>query len=987
MRRLFSFLIVLFCVTAAWGVPAYPGLITAEQPDGTTISFYLHGDEHFSYATTEDGYLLMRNAEGVFEYARFDNDVRLMSTGIKANNQADRSTAERAFLLSRDKVTEFQHELRRQVDRMPAVTRPEQRFPLVGSPRVLIILVGYKDVSFSTPRQNFDDMANLSGYSANGATGSIHDYFDEASFGTFSPRFDVYGPYTLPNNRAYYGASSSQIHDVNASQMIVDACDAALADGVDFSQYDTDGDGVVDNIFVYYAGNNEAEGAPDYTIWPHKSAVSTQKRYSGKALGPYACTSEFRGTGRGMCGIGTFCHEFSHVLGLPDFYDVYYSDGISAFGKWDVMTGGNYNNSGRTPPTYLAYERFMLGWLTPRQLTDAVDVDCEGLYHLHSLISSNEAYIVSKTPHNLKGNQPSPGEFFMLEYRKLEGGDTYTEGVSQGMLISHVVYNPSTWSSNCPNAHANSLGFYPVTPGGVLPAACSDRDVYPGSTGTNFCTLSPRDNPTPFARQIVNISDYDTVCEFGYITPRENLRLSTHDIDAYSAPQMEQFVVSGNSIADDVTISFTNSAEFKMRRHSADNSGTYQTSIVLSPDADSLLNDTLDILYTPQRITYDEYQNNSLFAKAVNLKNLTKISDFRYRNRRPVYITTPLANEVRDLTANSAVGSWSFVPDTVAGVPDIERYGARYYVDVYNIDDNPTVETEDFEHFPDAMLDGWSANFTTLSTSYKIDQQAALFTQASDTIYTREYMSDADQIGYWLKSITSTGLLVIEGWNAEAGEWFVVKQQVVNNQTQGNFTVNLGAEYRRFRVSYRPDNGRLAFDNFSVTVSRTVNYLYKDAMVADTVMRFDGLRQGVEYRYVVRATDKDTLGRRNPTTGERTPRYWNITGNSNEVTFSAGEAQTDDGMLPLTVVETEAGNRYIVYIPEQQSYDHNGKHLDYALFIYTIDGRMVERIPVNGASSVLLPELPNGVYVVKYTADGHNVRKDRFAKFYYGLNH
>ena len=334
MRKfVFAAIMTVLCVIAS-AAPAYPGLITVSQADGTEIFFYLHGDEHFSYMTSSDGYLLARNEAGIMEYGDFSNGKYVVPTGIKANNELNRSLTEQMYVrgLAKADAIASRLDMAARQQRMKAEgMRPVQKFPKQGSPRTIIILVGFRDKPFTRSRKEFEDLANKINYSDNGGTGSIKDYFIEASFGKFQPQFDVYGPYTLPNNAEYYGKRNGTQKDQHAPEMIIDACNAAYNAGVDFSQYDTDGNGSIDNVFVYYAGHNEAEGGGDNTIWPHRSYILGSYVYNGKSLVDYACTSEYSGNyGSYMCGIGTFCHEFSHVVGLPDFYDTDYSAGYSS---------------------------------------------------------------------------------------------------------------------------------------------------------------------------------------------------------------------------------------------------------------------------------------------------------------------------------------------------------------------------------------------------------------------------------------------------------------------------------------------------------------------------------------------------------------------------------------------------------------------------------------------------------------------------------
>jgi M6 family metalloprotease-like protein len=340
-------------------------------------------------------------------------------------------------------------------------------FPKTGNPKSLVIMVNFSDKSFvvPTPQDAFTKLLNQSNYSTNGGTGSAKDYFLASSNGQFGPQFDVVGPYTLANTIAYYGANDTQGYDVKPAYMIVDACKAADNAGVDFTQYDTDNDGYIDNVFVYYAGYNEAEYGPENTIWPHRWVVEpgtnypstppTAVKFDGKTVYDYACTSELQGsTGSSMCGIGTFTHEFGHVIGLPDYYHTESSD-KNTLNSWHIMDSGAYLNAGRTPPTYTAYDKWFLGWMTPEQLSTGAN---KVLYPLSQSITpgnyKNQAYLLSATTHNMSATSPSPAEFYVMEYRKKTGWDAYLP--AEGLLFWHVDYDQTAWDNNTPNNYTGT---------------------------------------------------------------------------------------------------------------------------------------------------------------------------------------------------------------------------------------------------------------------------------------------------------------------------------------------------------------------------------------------------------------------------------------------------------------------------------------------------------------------------------------------------
>ena len=327
ISRLIIILLVLFSAKV-FGVPASPLPVSIKQPDGTTLTVILKGDEYHHYYVTEDGFLISRNKDGVFNYARRDGRGRKIDTRVKANNISARLPRERDFIKTLDRNPDFSKEKTIARQKRAFLPKSTCEFPRTGSPHSLVILVNFSNLSFITPdpQKAFTDMLNQEGYSENGATGSARDYFIDNSMGVFTPQFDVVGPFTLPNPYEYYGKNDTiDRFDLNPIQMVVDACRAAYDAGVEFSEYDLDHNGIVDNIFIYFAGHNEAENAGEDRVWPHRWEIIPGVNYkgtiesitfNGKKIQGYACASELQGSsGKLMASIGIFAHEFGHVLG------------------------------------------------------------------------------------------------------------------------------------------------------------------------------------------------------------------------------------------------------------------------------------------------------------------------------------------------------------------------------------------------------------------------------------------------------------------------------------------------------------------------------------------------------------------------------------------------------------------------------------------------------------------------------------------------
>ncbi|MBD5289190.1 MAG: M6 family metalloprotease domain-containing protein [Bacteroides sp.] len=480
-------LLMLTTPQQAEAVPAYRGLRQFRQPDGTTIEYRKIGDEHSHIILSADGTLLAWNGERL-DYASLSPEGVVAPTGVIAHEAAHRQGTEKNFILRIDdegreifSMRNARDERRATVETLASETLLQKRvvtpgpgrftssFPPTGDVNVLVVLVQYQDVSFNLPDpySYFNNMLNEEGFSDWGHTGCAKEYFRDNSRDQFRPRFDVYGPVTLPEEMAYYGGNSAYGSDTNAAKMIVHAADI-LDDTVDFSQYDMNDDGYVDNVFVIYAGQGEATyGGPD-TVWPHSYDLLKSWEFvtkDGVMLNHYACCNEWLMDRPD--GVGTFIHEFSHVIGLPDLYST--QGRINATpSSWSVLDYGPYNNGGCTPPNYSAFERYAMGWLEPRELKGEMNL------YLEEIGASNDAAIIPV----------SDKEYFLFENRQKTGWDTYLPG--HGMLVWHVDYDYITWEGNNVNNDANHQRVDIIEAGGKT--AMSDYNVlaqypFPGTTG------------------------------------------------------------------------------------------------------------------------------------------------------------------------------------------------------------------------------------------------------------------------------------------------------------------------------------------------------------------------------------------------------------------------------------------------------------------------------------------------------------------------
>ena len=530
MKKLIIFSLLVVCfVQATFAIPAYPKPLKVKQADGSWITIQMHGDEHGHYVMTSDGIPLVFNAQlRNYEYADWKNG-EVQASGIKATEASDRSAQVKKFIESQDKSAILESFKRARLQQLQQVfsarrnaslknginsasplsavsslvsrssSNPQEEklnnFPTTGEVHSLVILVQFADTKFSTvgsdAHQFFNSMLNEPGFTySNGANGSARDFYVNSSNGKFQPQFDVIGPVTLPKKYSYYGANkgSSTDNPVALEEFVREAC--TLADPlVDFSQYDHNQDGFIDNIYFFYAGKGEADSGDGNAIWPHsayyadiaKEAGVTQKslKLDGIEVGNYTCSNEINGTliTPQPAGIGTFVHEFGHVLGLADHYDVNYGITTFAPGSFDTMAQASYNNNGNTPAAFSAYERACLGWLDLTVLKNGVDT----LNVLPDLNDSNKAYMV---PVGGTNDQ----EYFIMENRQQKGWDAFIPG--HGMLLWHIDYDAKAWEKNELNITGTHQRVDIVEADNKLTDNTRSGDPFPGTSNVTQCNLT-----------------------------------------------------------------------------------------------------------------------------------------------------------------------------------------------------------------------------------------------------------------------------------------------------------------------------------------------------------------------------------------------------------------------------------------------------------------------------------------------------------------
>ena len=470
MKKTILLILLSFTVSCVMAIPAKRGLWkTIRLANGTEIKAELRGDEYCGYWQAEDGSIYVKNVEKDF----FEpTDMGTVARRAKANRDGANTNS---------------------LYRQPSmkVTPGQPHAPYTGEKRGIIILVQFQDKSFRPEHDVdlYDQIANADNFTNEmGFRGSVKDYFRDQSYGKFVIDFDVVGPVTMPENYDFYGSNrtGSTFNAMNVGQMVKDAC-MAVDSEVDFTDYDWDGDGEVDQVFILYAGRGEASGGDENTIWPHEwnleSAMATihglgeRLPVDGVYVNTYACSCELA-TDTRIDGIGTICHEFSHCLGLPDMYDTSEYGNNYGMNMWDLMDQGSYNGDSFIPAAYTSFERWYAGWIEPEELSANQQIDnMPGLNE-----GSGKAYVIY--------NDGDRNEYFLLENRQLTGWDAAIP--NSGLLITHVDFDAGLWAKNEVNSSSRQRCTVVLadnndefTPAGMRSMTSIRGDIYPSSRNGN----------------------------------------------------------------------------------------------------------------------------------------------------------------------------------------------------------------------------------------------------------------------------------------------------------------------------------------------------------------------------------------------------------------------------------------------------------------------------------------------------------------------
>lgn len=822
----------------AVAVPAYPGVIKAKQADGTEISIRIHGDEFMNYETTADGYPVFFNETTKnYEYAQLKNN-RIVGSGIVAANADQRSAKAQAYLSAMDKaaiITTMQQQRENLTASVGGIKRSSaagprriliNNFPHFGEQHSLVILMQYKDKQFTTmddPKQYYTNAMNQEGFTAeNGANGSARDFFVASSHGQFKPTFDVYGPVTI--DYGCHDAGQGTYNTTINMGTFVKAAVEGLDDEIDFSQYDHDGDGVVDNIYIFYAGNGSNDSSDKKVVWPHafdlRSWGINLTTNDGVTIGSYTCSNEIDGQRTGMTtGIGTFVHEFGHCLGFPDLYNTENSSDMYNPGDWDTMASGSYNDNSNTPPLYSSYECYSLDWMQPEDLT-ARD---SAINTLPNLGDEYKAYKVS-----VPGKD---NEYYLIENRQQKGWDASLP--AGGMLIWHIDENETIWENNTVNNVNKHQRVDLVEANGKLSGSSyySSGVPFPGSTKKTSYDFTSWAGDELLS--IDSIAIEDSVASFiikgadkGIVKPQmaiSNIKYNGFDASWPSVEGADSYMLNIQKVGEGDSLSSVAGYEnLKITADTAVVTGLEQNTtyrVSLASRADSFISyDDVKTITTPEMpFTEDQVAN-------VKAKNIT---------------------------SSSFEASWD-------AVDKAQQYAVTLSKHAY--DGELATTAYDFTDRGKGLPDGWKTNSSNyLSSEGSYGQAAPSLRLSTNGSYLIASNGDAmiNSISFWYNYLTSVEGSSLAIQTLTDGSW--VTDQTIDLSEAKTETVTLNiAPTKSVRLYFnRKGSANLLLDDVSVSgnsLQDTPLEKYNNKNVGNTLTyQFDGLSAATEYSLSVSA--------------------------------------------------------------------------------------------------------------------------------------
>lgn len=805
--------------------------------------------------------------------------------------------------------------------------------PTTGDVRIPVLLVEFKDNSFTlnNPVEAVNRLFNTDGGTNPSAKGSVHTYYYETSTGQLNLQYDVYGPYKLSREMSYYGGNQGNSSTKNAQGLVIEATRLAQEAGVDFAQYDNDGDGYIDNVSIITAGHNEAEGASAEHIWPHYSTIYNYTIISGKRLYGYLMTSELSGSnGNIQSGIGTYCHEFGHALGLPDLYNTENSRAYTV-GTWDIMCSGSYNHDGCVPPTFSAFERWHMGWLTPEQL------QTPGTKELEAIETSNKSYLIASGTHNLKPEEPNIAEFWLLENRVKTGWDQNPDAiVGEGMLISHITWNVNKWDWNSFN-NQQPLGYAIEWAANDNPSKATASDLYPGTAEVSYFTPTLNNGNLLQDQRLVNIyADTEKNIHFFYgiqtdhgfqFTPSELPVLSTEFYTEIYRYDVATVQINGTELTTDSVYISVSNRQFEF---SVDSLQWYTLGDTLRDtiSAESTYNKQLYIRHKPVSRHCDTI--NATLMVANRDKSIVNILPLKGVAPRATFITTPVFTDSIDISTTEATIRWNTVKDV-----------ERYYVTCYSLEDGAGTETQDFENYTsaqDMQKDEWYTSGTLSDGAFGQGKHAIYLSQYNDTLLSCIYPDYLQNVSVLLNNNlvsqdgeSPEGKLTIY-LSKDGKNWSELATQYILSTTTKltkTWAIDTTQHFNRLRFEYKHITGigGVFIDDVACTMPHTPTYIYRghEFFVSNkyTETTLSDLQSATTYYAQIQAYEYKGCS----------PHY--TTYSTPLIFHTPGVPTPREG---LTIIRTEDGS-YNVLLPKES----DGKE---TLSVYDIFGHLVWTVAV-----------------------------------------
>lgn len=482
-----------FCPQSIVAIPAYPFKTAVKTFNGKWVDIFMQGDEHHKFAFTTDNYTILNDSNGWWYATQTENGEVKKSSFRLVAKEDENSELKNFKQTCPEKLippTNISNTFRRVVNK----SQTAGNTPIVGERHALVILMQYQDVKFKCSKEAFDNLFNLLEYKENGATGSVRDFYRFASQGQLDYVSDIYGPFTSNYPMRFYGENDAIGNDANPQELCKEAL-RNLPDNLDLSLYDNDGDGIIDNVHIIYAGYGEEAGASSSAIWaheyPHQISINNGRDIT---IAGYSCSPELSGnTNANITNIGVICHELGHALGAMDYYDTNYGTGgeYLGTGQWDIMASGSWNNDGKTPPSFNPYVRScVFGWNRQELLSPNMQVCLPRM----ELDNAEQTSIY-------RLETDDEGDYFLLENRQKYSFDEALPG--EGLLIYHVHPDIEKYTkANTVNAtHPQCI--YPVCASGSTPSMNEYGNIntegcpFPGKT--NNCIFTADSSPAAIA--------------------------------------------------------------------------------------------------------------------------------------------------------------------------------------------------------------------------------------------------------------------------------------------------------------------------------------------------------------------------------------------------------------------------------------------------------------------------------------------------------